>query len=75
MAEELKQEEEQVVATGADEALASDVAVDPEVSSEGEAVGGEEVAGGEVAAAAPVNENFKWYIIHAYSGFERKVRE
>jgi transcriptional antiterminator NusG len=23
----------------------------------------------------PVNENFKWYIIHAYSGFERKVRE
>ncbi len=25
--------------------------------------------------AAPVNENFKWYIIHAYSGFERKVRE
>ena len=25
--------------------------------------------------AAPVNENFKWYIIHAYSGFERKVKE
>jgi transcriptional antiterminator NusG len=23
----------------------------------------------------PVNENFKWYIIHAYSGFERKVKE
>ncbi|HEX3941552.1 MAG TPA: transcription termination/antitermination protein NusG [Acidobacteriaceae bacterium] len=23
----------------------------------------------------PENENFKWYIIHAYSGFERKVRE
>jgi transcriptional antiterminator NusG len=21
------------------------------------------------------NENFKWYILHAYSGFERKVRE
>jgi transcriptional antiterminator NusG len=33
---------------------------------------------GEVPAeqlAPPVNENFKWYIIHAYSGFERKVRE
>ena len=27
------------------------------------------------AVAAPVNENFKWYIIHAYSGFERKVKE
>jgi transcription termination/antitermination protein NusG len=23
----------------------------------------------------PANEQFKWYIIHAYSGFERKVRE
>jgi transcriptional antiterminator NusG len=70
MADELKQDEEQVVAVGADEALASDVAVDPETSTEGEAVGGE-----AVAAAVPVNENFKWYIIHAYSGFERKVKE
>ena len=25
--------------------------------------------------APPVNENYKWYIIHAYSGFERRVRE
>jgi transcriptional antiterminator NusG len=38
-------------------------------------------AGGEPSSeptehlAPPVNENFKWYIIHAYSGFERKVRE
>jgi transcriptional antiterminator NusG len=33
---------------------------------------------GELTAeqlAPPINENFKWYIIHAYSGFERKVRE
>ena len=34
----------------------------------------------EVAAGAPVaepvkNENFRWYILHAYSGFERKVKE
>jgi len=28
------------------------------------------------AVAPPVrNERFKWYILHAYSGFERKVRE
>jgi transcriptional antiterminator NusG len=27
------------------------------------------------AAEAPRNPNMKWYIIHAYSGFERKVRE
>ena len=37
----------------------------------GEATG----EGGEEQLAPPVNENFKWYIIHAYSGFERKVRE
>ncbi len=37
-----------------------------------------ETPGGDPPAehlAPPVNENFKWYIIHAYSGFERKVRE
>jgi transcription termination/antitermination protein NusG len=27
------------------------------------------------AAPAPTNPNFKWYIIHSYSGFERKVKE
>ncbi len=26
-------------------------------------------------AAATQNPNFKWYILHAYSGFERKVKE
>ena len=26
-------------------------------------------------APPPANPNFKWYIIHAYSGFERKVKE
>ncbi|HEY1212678.1 transcription termination/antitermination factor NusG [Terriglobus albidus] len=35
--------------------------------------GGEQVPAAELAP--PTNENFKWYIIHAYSGFERKVRE
>jgi transcription termination/antitermination protein NusG len=25
--------------------------------------------------APPANERFRWYIIHAYSGFERKVKE
>ncbi len=44
--------------------------------------GAEPEAAAEPAAAAaaaepqPVkNENFRWYILHAYSGFERKVRE
>jgi transcriptional antiterminator NusG len=30
---------------------------------------------GEEQLAPPKNENLKWYIIHAYSGFERKVKE
>jgi transcriptional antiterminator NusG len=47
-----------------------------------EAHAAEPEAATEPAAAAaateppPVkNENFRWYILHAYSGFERKVRE
>src|ERR1700754_2421461 len=35
-----------------------------------------EVAEGTEQAEAPAQEsNLKWYIIHAYSGFERKVKE
>src|SRR5258706_11891679 len=47
------------------------------VGSEGEgqqappSLPAEAVPGGE----PPRNPNMKWYIIHAYSGFERKVRE
>ncbi len=29
----------------------------------------------EAVAAPPKNPNMKWYIIHSYSGFERKVKE
>ena len=44
-------------------------AVPPQQPADGAAVeGGEETA-------APSNPNLKWYIIHTYSGFERKVRE
>jgi transcriptional antiterminator NusG len=42
---------------------------EPEAPSSGTA------AGGPAAAEAPRNPNMKWYIIHSYSGFERKVRE
>lgn len=31
--------------------------------------------GGEPAVAEAPQNHFKWYIIHAYSGFERKVKE
>jgi transcriptional antiterminator NusG len=30
---------------------------------------------GAPALEPPANERFKWYVIHAYSGFERKVKE
>src|SRR5438270_563365 len=46
--------------------------VQPEAAADNTAV----VEGAEGAAPAPpVNPNMKWYIIHTYSGFERKVRE
>ena len=41
----------------------------PTPTPEGE--GGEQ----QPQLAPPTNERFRWYIIHAYSGFERKVRE
>src|SRR5947209_10933653 len=31
--------------------------------------------GGQPAEQQPQNPNFRWYIIHSYSGFERKVKE
>ncbi len=37
-------------------------------------VDGQDTAAAEAVEPA-VNERFKWYIIHAYSGFERKVKE
>lgn len=39
----------------------------PEAPSQAEATG--------ESLEPPVNENFKWYILHAYSGFERRVRD
>jgi transcription termination/antitermination protein NusG len=57
----------------------------PEADTAGPKQSSEDVAqtqsGGEGASAAapeqaaPDNPNMKWYIIHTYSGFERKVKE
>lgn len=76
MADELEQTEqaEETETSAAEGTLAVAAAADPEIAVAGEAVGGEPVAA-SAEVAAPVNENFKWYIIHAYSGFERKVKE
>jgi transcription termination/antitermination protein NusG len=41
----------------------------------GEPEGTASAAAGDAVTEAPRNPNMKWYIIHSYSGFERKVRE
>ena len=50
---------------------------DPNIDPNLGAVGadGLPVEGGDPAVAETPQSNFKWYIIHAYSGFERKVKE
>jgi len=68
MADELEQSEP--VITAGDETAPVEAIESVAPAAEGEAPAAE-----SEAAAPPVNENFKWYIIHAYSGFERKVKE
>jgi len=75
MADELNNEnpEEQKPAENVEaENLEAEQIMATEVEGEGIPVPPAEEA---APAVAPVNENFKWYIIHAYSGFERKVKE
>ena len=43
--------------------------------SEAEQAAAAEAVEGAATLEPPANERFKWYVIHAYSGFERKVRE
>jgi len=58
-------DEENNNAAGAGAARANDGANGAGVAPEGEAV----------VAEKPQNPNMRWYIIHSYSGFERKVKE
>ncbi len=74
MADELRDDEQQAVPTGAGEALESDVAADAETAVAGVAVGGSG-SEGEAEPEVAAQTHLKWYIIHAYSGFERKVKE
>jgi transcriptional antiterminator NusG len=45
------------------------------VEAPAEAQAAAQAQGAEAEAEPARNPNFKWYILHAYSGFERKVRE
>ena len=54
--------------------------VEENLNPENDGAQPEQNAGGDAASpdtgsAAPQNPNMKWYIIHTYSGFERKVKE
>jgi len=78
--EEPKAQEAKAEEPEAPEPEVQAVAVEPEaaeaapLAAAAEPVASE--AAPEAAPAEPVrNPNFKWYILHAYSGFERKVRE
>jgi len=53
------------------EVEATPEAADAEAPAEAVAEGDAEAA----ALATPTNPNMRWYIIHTYSGFEKKVRE
>jgi transcription termination/antitermination protein NusG len=62
------EEKKEAAATSGTEQAASAA---PSPATDGVAAAG--VAG--LAGEAPRNPNLKWYIIHSYSGFERKVKE
>jgi len=55
--------------------MPEEISNEPEVPEVPLATPVEGVAPAPVAEAVPVNAHMRWYILHAYSGFERKVRE
>ena len=65
MAQEIEQDEQGLEATNETEAFDAGTVSD----------GGEAPAELVETAEPPAENPFKWYIIHAYSGFERKVKE
>lgn len=62
----------------AEASTADDAAGDEAVEGEGEgvAVESEHVEDEDIedVTAAPVNENFKWYVVHTYSGYENRAK-
>jgi transcriptional antiterminator NusG len=60
---------------GADETAASEEGTEAEAESD--AAEGEEAAQGEEEGqpAAPVNPNFRWYVVHTYSGYENRAKK
>ncbi len=57
------------------EAKSETNAAQPEADVAAEQPGADAAAVSETGLTSPQNPNMKWYIIHTYSGFERKVKE
>src|SRR5436853_42854 len=77
MAEEIKTENGASEAESNEEQqnAAASAEASEQSAAEGEAAG-DAAAGTEAASTEqPKNPNMKWYIVHSYSGFERKVKE
>jgi transcriptional antiterminator NusG len=82
VAEAAAPENEEAEATAAPEAEAAPVAKAPktkkakaEKANDDAAPAEREAASEPAATEPPKNPNMKWYIVHSYSGFERKVKE
>ena len=68
------QDEEKKVENEIEEVTAPEAAEEAAAAPAAEPAG-EAPAEGAAAPEAPRNPNMKWYIVHTYSGFERKVKE
>ena len=69
------QDEEKKVENETEEVMAPEAAEEAAVAPAAAEPAAEAPAEGAAASEPPRNPNMKWYIVHTYSGFERKVKE
>jgi transcriptional antiterminator NusG len=69
------QDEEKNVENETEEVTAPEAAEEAKAAPAVEEPAAEAPAEGAAASEPPRNPNMKWYIVHTYSGFERKVKE
>ena len=69
------QDEEKKVENETEEVMAPEAAEEAAVAPAAAEPAEEAPAEGAAASEPPRNPNMKWYIVHTYSGFERKLKE
>jgi len=75
--ENIEETEEDLQAVGGDDTAQSEASENDSSSAEetvADTAAGEAVSD-EAPASAPVNPNMKWYILHTYSSYEKRVRD